>query len=330
MSDAASYGGVQVLPAGWSDDRDTADGSAVDSVKSLAWQSYFRLLKDHVVSPAERHLAEAGCIGQKLLEAGIPEEEAAEMHEEALRHLADEFPDMTLSSVASSLSGPLMEMLMTYSLASRGQLEHRRLVEESLKQSIKKIGRMFEETINALVLAMEMRDPYTAGHQRKVLTLGCAIAREMGLSYEKIEGVRLAGLIHDIGKLAVPAEILTKPTRLLDAEMNLIKSHPGVGHEILKTIEFSLPVARIVFQHHERMDGSGYQLGLAGEDILIEARILGVADTVEAMGSHRPYRPALGMDKALGEIGQNRGILYDPDVADACIRLFRDRAFSFF
>ncbi len=222
-----------------------------------------------------------------------------------------------------------MEMLMTYSLAFRGQLEHRRLVEESLKQSIKKIGRMFEETVNALVMAMEMRDPYTAGHQRKVLTLGCAIAREMGLSYEKIEGVRLSGLIHDIGKLAVPAEILTKPTRLLDAEMNLIKSHPGVGHEILKTIEFSLPVARIVFQHHERMDGSGYPNGLAGEDILIEARTLGVADTVEAMGSHRPYRPALGIDKALEEIEQNCGILYDPEVVEACMRLFRDRAFSF-
>jgi len=184
-------------------------------------------------------------------------------------------------------------------------------------------------TIQALALTVEVRDAYTAGHQRQVTNLARAIATEMQLSKRHIDGIRMAGAIHDIGKIGVPIEILNKPLRLGDIEFALIKVHPVVGYNILKQIKFPWPVAKIVFQHHERMDGSGYPHGLSGEDILLEARILGVADVVEAMCSHRPYRPALGIDKALEEISKNKGILYDPQVVDTCLKLFTEKGFRF-
>jgi len=159
--------------------------------------------------------------------------------------------------------------------------------------------------------------------------LACAIATEMGLPDERIEGIYIAGLLHDIGKIAIPAEILNKPTKLTEAESNLIKTHPQVGYDILKNIEFSEPIAQIVLQHHEMMDGSGYPQGLKGKEILLEARILAVADVVEAISSHRPYRPALGLDKALEEIAQNKGTLYDPKVVDTCLKLFTEKGFRF-
>jgi HD-GYP domain-containing protein (c-di-GMP phosphodiesterase class II) len=149
------------------------------------------------------------------------------------------------------------------------------------------------------------------------------------LPTDEIEGIYMAGLIHDVGKIAVPSEILSKPTRLSDIEFSLIKTHSQVGYDILKDIEFPWPIAEIVYQHHERMDGSGYPLGLAGEDIVFEARIICVADVVETMASHRPYRPSIGMDKALEEIAQNKGILYDPQVVDACLNLFTAKGFEF-
>jgi HD-GYP domain-containing protein (c-di-GMP phosphodiesterase class II) len=152
----------------------------------------------------------------------------------------------------------------------------------------------------------------------------------MGLPEEQIEGIHMAGLVHDIGKINVPAEILSKPGTLNDLEFGLIKTHSQVGHNILDgTIEFPWPIAQIVLQHHERMDGSGYPVGLSGDEIILEARILGVADVVEAMASHRPYRPARGIDQALVEISQNRGILYDPEVVDACLKLFNEKRFKF-
>ncbi len=166
-----------------------------------------------------------------------------------------------------------------------------------------------------------MRDPYTAGHQKRVTDLACAIAEEMSLSKEQIEGLQMAGLIHDVGKILVPAEILSKPGRLTEIDFSMIETHPKVGYDILKTIEFPYPVAQIVIQHHERMDGSGYPAGLTGKEILLEARILAVADVVEAIASHRPYRPALGQDKAIEEISQNRGVLYDPKAVDACLKV---------
>jgi putative nucleotidyltransferase with HDIG domain len=173
-----------------------------------------------------------------------------------------------------------------------------------------------------------MRDPYTAGHQRRVADLARAIATEMGISADQTDFIRIACTIHDIGKISVPAEILSKPTKLTDIEFSLIKAHAQSGYDILKDIEFPWPVADVVLQHHERMDGSGYPRNLNGEDILIEARILSVADVVEAVASYRPYRPGLGIDLALTEIEKNSGIFYDSAVADACLRLFREKGFK--
>jgi len=178
--------------------------------------------------------------------------------------------------------------------------------------------------IQVISLIIETRDPYTAGHQRGVADLAQAIARRMGLTEERIEGIRLAALVHDLGKISTPAEILAKPTKLTEAEMSMIRLHPWSGYEILKRVEFPWPIAQIVLQHHERNNGSGYPEGLSAPDILLEAKILGVADVVEAMCSHRPYRPALGREKALTEIRRNRGILYDPMVVDACLAHFNE------
>jgi PAS domain S-box-containing protein/putative nucleotidyltransferase with HDIG domain len=194
--------------------------------------------------------------------------------------------------------------------------------EKEKRRGLERLRRALEATINALTAAVEMRDPYTAGHQRRVTDLACSIAKEMGLPQERMEAIQMAGIIHDIGKILVPSEILSKPGKLSDAAFNIIKTHPQAGYDILKSIEFPFPVAQIVLRHHERMDGSGYPAGLSGEKILLEARILAVADVVEAMASHRPYRPVLGIDKALEEITRNKGILYDSEAVAACLRLF--------
>jgi len=209
------------------------------------------------------------------------------------------------------------------------EITERKRVEEELRQSYEKLRRTLEGTVHALASTAEKRDPYTAGHQQRVTRLACAMAQEMGVPEEQIEGIRVAGTLHDIGKIYVPAEILNKPGRLTEMEMGLIKTHPQVGYDILKTIEFPWPVAQIVLQHHERMDGFGYPQRLSGEEILLEPRILAVADVVEAMSSHRPYRPAHGIDKALEEISQNRDVLYDPEVVDACLKLFTEKGFKF-
>ncbi len=208
-------------------------------------------------------------------------------------------------------------------------ITERKKTQEELQHTLEKLRGALGATIQALALTVEVRDAYTAGHQQRVTNLARAIAAEMQLSKRHIGAIRMAGAIHDIGKIGVPVEILNKPLRLGDIEFALIKIHPVVGYNILKQIKFPWPVAKIVLQHHERMDGSGYPHGLSGEDILLEARILGVADVVEAMCSHRPYRPALGIDKALEEISQNRGVLYDPQVVDACVKLFTERGFKF-
>ncbi len=204
----------------------------------------------------------------------------------------------------------------------------RKQAEEKLKDTLESLRKAVNTTIQVMVAAVETRDPYTAGHQIRSANLARAIATEMGLPQEKIDAIRMAGSIHDIGKLSIPAEILSKPTKLSEIEFSLIKEHANRGFEILKGVESSWPLAEIVHQHHERMDGSGYPGNLTGDAILIEARILSVADVVEAMASHRPYRPSLGIDAALNEIEKNRGILYDNAVADACLRLFREKGFQ--
>jgi response regulator RpfG family c-di-GMP phosphodiesterase len=204
----------------------------------------------------------------------------------------------------------------------------RKRTEKALFDTLASLRRAVDTTVQVMVSAVEVRDPYTSGHQTRSADLSCAIAAELGLSQEKIEGIRMAGSIHDIGKLSIPAEILSKPTKLTEIELSLIKEHSRKGFEMLKNVESPWPLAEIIYQHHERMDGSGYPRNLKGEDICIEARILTVADVVEAMASHRPYRAGLGINAALDEIEKNRGIFYDDAVADACLRLFREKGFQ--
>jgi len=206
-------------------------------------------------------------------------------------------------------------------------ITERKKAQEQLQQSYQKLEKTLDGVILAITSMVETRDRYTAGHQRRVTRLACAIAEEMGLSEDQIQLIRMAGLLHDLGKLFIPTEILCKPGQLTEIENAIIKTHPQAGYDILKNIEFPWPIAQIVAQHHERLDGSGYPLGLSGDQIQMEARILAVSDVVEAMSSHRPYRPALGLDKALREIVQHKSTLYDADVADACVRLFVDRKF---
>jgi len=208
-------------------------------------------------------------------------------------------------------------------------ITERKRTEEELRRSAERLRRAMEGTIHAMASTAEVKDPYTAGHQQRVTKLACAIAKEMGLPEIQIEGIDIAGSLHDMGKICIPSEILSKPGSLRKSEFDLIKDHPEVGYDLLKIIDFSYPVAQIVLQHHERLDGSGYPGGLSGENIMIEARIIAVADVVEAMASHRPYRPAFNIEKALLEIIQKKGSLYDPVVVDACVRLFNNRGFTF-
>lgn len=199
---------------------------------------------------------------------------------------------------------------------------------DALRESQGQYRRMLEQTIQAIAFTVEKRDPYTAGHQERVSQLAVAIAQTLGLPPNQIDGIRLGGMIHDLGKISVPAEILSRPGRLSETEFMLVKSHSEVGADILRQVEFPWPVMDMILQHHERMDGSGYPNGLRGDAILLEARILAVADVVEAMASHRPYRAALGIDKALDEIRGDAGRLYDPDVCSACLRLFEAEGYQ--
>jgi len=206
--------------------------------------------------------------------------------------------------------------------------ERKRLIEERLN-NLERLRRSLEETISALVSTLEARDPYTAGHQKRVAELAIAIATEMGLPNDQIDGIRMAGLVHDIGKIYIPSDFLNKTNHLNGPEYELFKSHCQVGYDILKTIDFPWPVAAMVLQHHERMDGSGYPQGLYGRDIILEARILAVADVIEAMSGHRPYRPAYSVGDALEEILHHKDSLYDPEVVDACLRVFYNKGFTF-
>ena len=207
-------------------------------------------------------------------------------------------------------------------------ISEKRRAEDEIKRHVTQLEKAMQSTINVVATIGELRDPYTHGHERRVGEIAAAIAAEMELEASRVEGIRITGYLHDIGKIAVPAEILAKPGRLTKVEFGVVKDHAQQSYEILKTVEFPWPVAESAWQHHERLDGSGYPRGLKGDQISLEARILGVADTVEAMASHRPYRPGLGIEKALAEVENNRGKLYDPQVVDACLRLFRAKGYT--
>jgi PAS domain S-box-containing protein len=208
-------------------------------------------------------------------------------------------------------------------------ITERKRAEEEILEGARHLKRALEETVAAMGTVVEMRDPYTAGHERRVTELAVAMARKLTLDERLVNGLRLASDVHDIGKIAVPAEILSKPGRLSEAEFEIIKTHPQVGYDILKSIEFEWPIALTVLAHHERLDGSGYPSGLSGTDISIESRVLAVADVVEAMASHRPYREARGIDAALEEVRRARGVLYDAEAVDACVAVVREDAFTF-
>jgi len=207
--------------------------------------------------------------------------------------------------------------------------QERDLALEQNRQQLEQLQTNLEETVRAIATIVEMRDPYTAGHQARVADLAAAIARQMGLPDEQVHGIHLAGVLHDLGKIRVPAEILSKPGRISDIERSLIRVHPQAGYDILQGINFPWPIAQMVLQHHERVDGSGYPQGLKGEQIIIGACILSVADVVEAISAHRPYRAGLGIEAALEEITKNCGVFYDPQVVNACLALFREQGYSF-
>jgi putative nucleotidyltransferase with HDIG domain len=200
--------------------------------------------------------------------------------------------------------------------------------ERELKRTLETLKRSIGAITLTLSMVVESRDPYTAGHQKRVANLSRAIAQEMDLSPSLCDAVLMAGTLHDIGKIAIPSEILSSPAKLSDKAYELIKDHPQTGYDILREIEFPWPVANIVLQHHEKMDGSGYPKGLSGNDIMLEARIIAVADVVESMASHRPYRPSRGLESALEEIVHNSGTFYDPDVVAACVRLLREKGYQ--
>lgn len=229
---------------------------------------------------------------------------------------ADTFDDeeiLLLEELANDLSYGIVN------LRTRKQHEQQAMI---LRQSL-------EQSIETIADTVEARDPYTAGHQRRVSELAIAIAREMRLPDEQINGIHFAAIIHDLGKIHIPAEILAKPGKLTDIELMLVHTHPQAGYDILKDVKFPWPIADMILQHHEKLNGSGYPRGLKGKQILPESRVLTVADIVEAMSSHRPYRAALGIKPALDEIRRGRGKEYDPMVVDACLKLFSEKKFAF-
>ena len=236
---------------------------------------------------------------------------------------------LNLHSELESLVEKRTAELLESNKLLKSEIENRKQIQLELEQSFENLKKVMDATIQAIGLTVEKRDPYTSGHQMRVAKLTRAIAETIGLSEDQIEGVYVAASIHDIGKISLPAEILSKPIKLTEIEISLIQAHAQAGYDILKGIDFPWPIADIILQHHERMDGSGYPLGLAGDRITIEARIIGVADVVETMSSHRPYRPSMGIDKALEEITRHSGTLYDADVVTACLKIFNEQSFEF-
>ena len=209
------------------------------------------------------------------------------------------------------------------------QIQKMKHIEEKKEQLVEKLQKFIAGIAYIIAEIVEIRDPYLRGHHQRVSKLATAIAQEMKLPQDKIEGVRFAFLVHDVGKVNLPTEIVSKPSKLVEVEFNLVKNHPRTGYNILEKVDFPWPIAEIVFQHQEKIDGSGYPRGLKGDEILIEAKILGVANVVEAMSSYKSYRPALSINESLAEISKYKNILFDSEVVDACIKLFKEKRFKF-
>jgi putative two-component system response regulator len=279
-------------------------------------------------------------IGLVLLDLGLPDSQGLETFHnlsEATSHIpviiltSNYNESMAVFAVREGAQDYLIKGQIGGSLlmrAVRYAMERKR-AEEKIQETMEHLRKAVQTIIQVLLMAIETKDPYTAGHQRRATDLAIAIATDMDLSQDIIEGIRMTGAIHDIGKIPIPVEVLSKPSKLSTTEYSLIKEHARHGYEILKDVESPWPLAEMAHQHHERINGSGYPLGLKGKDILLEARILAVADVVEAMASFRPYRPVPGIDAALEEIEKNAGVLYERAVVKACLRLFREKGFMF-
>ncbi|MFO8082763.1 MAG: response regulator [Desulfobacterales bacterium] len=222
-----------------------------------------------------------------------------------------------------------LELRLNRLLRQRVILAERNQVEKENKQTLERLRKTISGIIYAMAMTIEIRDPHTAGHQRRVANLSRALGKELCLSATQIEGLGMAGVIHDLGKISIPSEILSKPGKLNDLEYAMMKTHPQVGYDILKSIDFPWPLAEIILQHHEKLDGSGYPQGLKEDQIIFEAKILAVADTVEAMASHRPHRNSNHIDFVLEQISGQRGVAYDPQVVDACLYLFKEKSYKF-
>lgn len=253
----------------------------------------------------------------------------------------EDSPEIADAAIKSGTYGYIIKPFHNNELAINVQNALRRLkleiakrnyqqeLENRVKDRTARLNNALEGMIQVMTRTIETRDPYTAGHQQRVAGLAVAIAEKMSLGKDRIEGIHMAGRVHDLGKISVPAEILSKPGKLSDIEFALIKTHATTGYNIIADVDFPWPIARMVLEHHEKMNGTGYPRGLSGEEILLESRILCVADVVEAISSHRPYRPALSEEAALEEISRNRGLLYDADVVDVCLALFKKGTFRF-
>lgn len=258
------------------------------------------------------------------VESGLSFEDAKRQAHEEMSGLMQAYVD-TVLDMYGNLTSRSLDLIKEKN--ERIRTQEALLAKEQQKLAIDNLLRSMEKTVAVLAATIEIRSPYTAGHQRRVSLLVADIAHEMGLSDEEVRGIYLAASIHDVGDVQIPAEILVKPGKLSSNELKMVQQHPKIGYEILKDIDFPWPIAQIVYQHHERLDGSGYPNGLKGDEITLGARILAVADVLEAMSSHRPYRPSLGIEAALAEIENKKGILYDINTVDACLRLFREKAY---
>ncbi|MBN1833624.1 MAG: response regulator [Deltaproteobacteria bacterium] len=314
---------------------DYAQAANADEAKTMIKDRDFDLVLCDVKMPGEsgmdliKHIYEECPDTAVIMITGVGDMEIAKnvLESGAYGYVTKPFrPDELMFNVSGALRRRALELEnRTYHQNLEKEISERT---DSLRVANERLGMAMNGFVEALAMTVEMRDPYTAGHQNRVSSLACAITEELGYDGTNVEGIRMAAKIHDLGKITVPAEILNKPGRLTEIEFTLIKTHSRLGYEILKDIAFPWPIAQIVLQHHERLDGSGYPQGLTEKEILLEAKILAVADVIEAMASHRPYRPALSLDEALEEIVRHKGRLYDSEVTDACLRLFREKNFK--